>query len=166
MTAKITVSVENHMTTLNHEFQGENSAISYQREINLHSESNSEPQSPSSPLLKRSPIDSDILPDVIFSGSQSIMEESKVQSPSRSRERQPLLHSGSHTRSRHSSVEDTNVFPDDQEFTQVIKQAEEAILSGVNPERIYQGSSGSYFVKNKDGVRQFPKFEFLYGYFM
>jgi len=32
-------------------------------------------------------------------------------------------------------------------------QAECAIDSGVYPERIYQGSSGSYFVKNPAAVR-------------
>ena len=41
-----------------------------------------------------------------------------------------------------------NVFPEDLHFTSFIKEAEKAILHGVIPERIYQGSSGSYFVKN------------------
>ena len=45
-----------------------------------------------------------------------------------------------------------NNFPDDPEFTQVIRQSESAIDEGVFPERIYQGSSGSYFVKNIEGV--------------
>ena len=45
-----------------------------------------------------------------------------------------------------------NNFPDDPEFTQVIRTAETAIEHGIYPERIYQGSSGSYFVKNLEGV--------------
>lgn len=40
---------------------------------------------------------------------------------------------------------------DDPEFTEVIRQVEAAIDAGVNPTRIYQGSSGSYFVKNVEG---------------
>lgn len=41
---------------------------------------------------------------------------------------------------------------DDPEFSEIIKQAELAIDNGIYPERIYQGSSGSYFVKNPSGV--------------
>lgn len=33
-----------------------------------------------------------------------------------------------------------------------MRQAEIAIDNGIFPERIYQGSSGSYFVKNPTGV--------------
>lgn len=40
---------------------------------------------------------------------------------------------------------------DDPAFTEVVRQAENAIDQGVYPTRIYQGSSGSYFVKNSDG---------------
>ncbi len=40
---------------------------------------------------------------------------------------------------------------DDLEYTEMIRQAEAAIDAGVYPERIYQGSSGSYFVKNTEG---------------
>ena len=42
-------------------------------------------------------------------------------------------------------------FADDPQFTEVVRQAEMAIDSGIFPQRIYQGSSGSYFVKNSDG---------------
>ncbi len=45
-----------------------------------------------------------------------------------------------------------NTFPDDPEFAQVIRTTETAIEHGIFPERIYQGSSGSYFVKNAEGV--------------
>ncbi|CAG0894147.1 unnamed protein product [Cyprideis torosa] len=40
---------------------------------------------------------------------------------------------------------------DDPEFTELIREAEIAIEHGIYPERIYQGSSGSYFVKNRKG---------------
>ncbi|XP_065071088.1 phosphatidylinositol 4-kinase type 2-alpha-like isoform X2 [Rhopilema esculentum] len=56
---------------------------------------------------------------------------------------------------------------DDPEFRTVYRAAEEAIYQGVLPERIYQGSSGSYFVKNKSkrniGVFK-PKNEEPYGH--
>jgi len=44
-----------------------------------------------------------------------------------------------------------NSFPDDPEFTIFIKDVEQAIENEFLPERIYQGSSGSYFVKNSQG---------------
>ena len=44
-----------------------------------------------------------------------------------------------------------NYFPEDPEFSAVIKDAEVAIESGMYPERISQGSSGSYFVKALGG---------------
>ncbi|XP_055848398.1 phosphatidylinositol 4-kinase type 2-alpha isoform X2 [Episyrphus balteatus] len=54
----------------------------------------------------------------------------------------------------------------DPEFHEIITQAEIAIEHGIYPERIYQGSSGSYFVKNPAGkvVAVFkPKDEEPYG---
>lgn len=45
-----------------------------------------------------------------------------------------------------------NNFPDDPEFTDRVRTAEEAIECGRYPERISQGSSGSYFVKNLENV--------------
>lgn len=46
-----------------------------------------------------------------------------------------------------------NHFPEDPEFGEIIQRAEQAIENGVFPERISQGSSGSYFVKDPKGVR-------------
>lgn len=46
-----------------------------------------------------------------------------------------------------------NYFPDDPEFTKIIRQVEDAIEAGVYPELIAQGSSGSYFAKNGKGVK-------------
>lgn len=43
-------------------------------------------------------------------------------------------------------------FSDDPHFTDLVRQAETSIESGIYPERIYQGSSGSYFVKNSNRV--------------
>lgn len=45
----------------------------------------------------------------------------------------------------------TNEFSD-HEFGALVRASEMAIDSGVDPVRISQGSSGSYFVKNTDGV--------------
>lgn len=39
-------------------------------------------------------------------------------------------------------------FVDDPHFSDLVYQAEIAIDAGIYPDRIYQGSSGSYFVKN------------------
>lgn len=70
------------------------------------------------------------------------------------RENLPLLRGRGHqrlTEYEDIDVESANVFQDDPQFTEVIRQAEYAIESGIYPVRIYQGSSGSYFVKNCDG---------------
>ncbi|KAK7807338.1 hypothetical protein U0070_010878 [Myodes glareolus] len=59
-----------------------------------------------------------------------------------------------------------NDFPEDPEFEVVVRQAEVAIECCIYPERIYQGSSGSYFVKDSQGkiVAVFkPKNEEPYG---
>ena len=45
-----------------------------------------------------------------------------------------------------------NTFPEDPQFEEIVRQAEDAIEHNVYPIRIYQGSSGSYFVKNREGV--------------
>lgn len=44
-------------------------------------------------------------------------------------------------------------FADDPAFSELIALSEVAIDRGIYPERIYQGSSGSYFVKNVEEVR-------------
>lgn len=46
-----------------------------------------------------------------------------------------------------------NPFLDDPGFADIILKAEQAIEFGVLPERIPQGSSGSYFVKDPKRVR-------------
>ena len=60
-----------------------------------------------------------------------------------------------------------NSFEDDPEFTNIIREAEAAIEEGVYPQRISQGSSGSYFVFDSTGQRRIgvfkPKDEEPYG---
>ena len=43
---------------------------------------------------------------------------------------------------------------DDPHFSDLVYQGEIAIDAGIYPERIYQGSSGSYFVKNPANVSE------------
>ena len=50
-----------------------------------------------------------------------------------------------------------NNFPDDPDFTDAVRNAEESIECGRYPERISQGSSGSYFVKNLENVSNSEK---------
>ncbi|XP_064367414.1 phosphatidylinositol 4-kinase type 2-beta [Dromaius novaehollandiae] len=62
---------------------------------------------------------------------------------------------------------DMNIFLDDPDFAEMILRAEQAIECGVFPERISQGSSGSYFVKDLKGksIGVFkPKSEEPYGH--
>ena len=48
-------------------------------------------------------------------------------------------------------LDDDNYFPDDLEFSELMRQAEAAIEMELYPARIVEGSSGSYFVKDPDG---------------
>ncbi|KAL4641060.1 phosphatidylinositol 4-kinase type 2-alpha-like [Arapaima gigas] len=83
-----------------------------------------------------------------FGGTPGSVVRVPAGSPGRSRERQPLLE-----RDRGGSPRDAhrNEFPEDPEFREIIRRAERAIEEGIFPERIYQGSSGSYFVKDSQG---------------
>ncbi|KAJ8269761.1 hypothetical protein COCON_G00123680 [Conger conger] len=66
-----------------------------------------------------------------------------------------------------SGTGELNSFPEDPEFAEVIRRAEQAIENGIFPERISQGSSGSYFVKDPKGkiIGVFkPKSEEPYGH--
>ncbi len=45
-----------------------------------------------------------------------------------------------------------NNFDDDPEFNEYIRQVEFAIDHNIMPQRIYEGSSGSYFAKNSEFV--------------
>ncbi|XP_071245943.1 phosphatidylinositol 4-kinase type 2-alpha [Salvelinus alpinus] len=83
-----------------------------------------------------------------FGGTPGSVVRIPAGSPERSRERQPLL-----DRDRGGSPRDPhrNDFPEDPEFREIIRKAERAIDEGIYPERIYQGSSGSYFVKDLQG---------------
>ncbi|MEE6462351.1 hypothetical protein FKM82_001566, partial [Ascaphus truei] len=67
----------------------------------------------------------------------------------------------------HGGNGELNIFLDDLEFADIIHRAEQALECGVFPERISQGSSGSYFVKDpkKKTIGVFkPKSEEPYGH--
>lgn len=88
----------------------------------------------------------------------------------RDRERQPLLESGARgpaaaqaqaqaqaaaqaqAQAAAAAQRERNDFPEDPEFAEVVRRAELASERGIFPERISQGSSGSYFVKDPQGV--------------
>lgn len=92
--------------------------------------------------------DHTVLPDVTFVKSlPSAGLEGTTRNPTFS-ESQPLLRRMDTT----ESGDFTNNFPDDPDFTTFIREAEMAIDQEIYPERIYQGSSGSYFVLNRDHV--------------
>lgn len=63
------------------------------------------------------------------------------------------------------SIAEMNFFVDDPEFAEVMQQAEQAIESEVFPERISQGSSGSYFVKDSKRVSALG-FRVLWGFML
>ncbi|XP_029171480.1 uncharacterized protein LOC114940876 [Nylanderia fulva] len=90
------------------------------------------------------PPPADLLPDVEFIPGLSNDQTLAIDSSGIDRESQPLL-------GRLELDVTFNRFPDDPQFTELVWQAECAIDNGVYPERIYQGSSGSYFVKNPAG---------------
>nr|XP_048714855.1 phosphatidylinositol 4-kinase type 2-alpha [Caretta caretta] len=81
----------------------------------------------------------------------------------RDRERQPLLERGAAggrgpgaaqaaaQAAAAQAQRERNDFPEDPAFAEVVRLAEAASERGVFPERIYQGSSGSYFVKDPQG---------------
>ncbi|XP_060517840.1 phosphatidylinositol 4-kinase type 2-alpha isoform X2 [Cylas formicarius] len=90
-----------------------------------------------------------LVPEVTF--------DTNLDSPGLNRESQPLL----------GGLDVSyNQFPDDPGFSELVWQSEVAIDNGIFPERISQGSSGSYFVKNSAGkiIAVFkPKDEEPYG---
>lgn len=72
---------------------------------------------------------------------------------SRTSEQRPLLGRSRSRMDSHSDTEYQGNHFDDPEFSSLIQAAEQAIDVGILPERIYQGSSGSYFVKDKEGKK-------------
>lgn len=71
----------------------------------------------------------------------------------RTSEQRPLLGRSRSRMDSHSDSEYQGNHFDDPEFTGIIHAAEQAIDVGILPERIYQGSSGSYFVKDREGKK-------------
>lgn len=53
---------------------------------------------------------------------------------------------------KHNVLTCSLLITDDPLFSEIVAQAEYAIEQGILPERIYQGSSGSYFVKDITNV--------------
>lgn len=103
-------------------------------------------------------------PDVIFVPNlETINTAPGSPTPGRgNRENTPLL-------GRHDFEYgiDDNHFPDDPDYAQIVHSSIDAIDHGIFPQRIYQGSSGSYFVKNIEGntIAVFkPKDEEPYGH--
>jgi len=92
-----------------------------------------------------------LIPDVHYNGSGG----GRTISPRRSRQREntPLIRGRGRVRSDYEDLDDDNYnsWPGDPVFTDLVRQAENAIDQAVFPQRIYQGSSGSYFVKNPEG---------------
>ncbi|XP_061186377.1 phosphatidylinositol 4-kinase type 2-alpha-like isoform X1 [Saccostrea echinata] len=104
-------------------------------------------------------------PDVTFAPNlnrSDYLQRSPTRSGRGNEENSPLLA----PRVEHEYGIFDNNFPDDPIFQEIIRSAEAAIEEGILPERIKQGSSGSYFVKNREkniiGVFK-PKDEEPYG---
>lgn len=79
------------------------------------------------------------LPDVAFGPSTTTACSPR----GNYRENQPLL-----GRMDSELSYNFNYYPNDPSFSQIVREAELAIDEGIYPERISQGSSGSYFVKD------------------
>ncbi|XP_073441370.1 phosphatidylinositol 4-kinase type 2-beta isoform X2 [Dendrobates tinctorius] len=103
---------------------------------------------------------------------EPLLKRTGVTSPKAARKGRARLSSSSDRESLlssagHAAHEELNVILDDIEFADIIHRAEQAIDGGVFPERISQGSSGSYFVKDPKakiiGVFK-PKSEEPYGH--
>lgn len=87
----------------------------------------------------------EIIPTVQVLNSEALQEVEDGD-----QESTPLL--GSESQPAEHRFKFKNKFPEDPEYTAIVQQVELAIEKGVYPERIIQGSSGSYFVKNMEGV--------------
>uniref|UniRef100_G3TYD7 Phosphatidylinositol 4-kinase type 2 n=1 Tax=Loxodonta africana TaxID=9785 RepID=G3TYD7_LOXAF len=114
-------------------------------------------------------------PRKVAPGSAVRLMLSAPHSPSRDRGSSPPLRSGFACPGITCSTSilivsgitsEMNTFLDDPEFADIVLRAEQAIECGVFPERIFQGSSGSYFVKDpkRKSIGVFkPKSEEPYG---
>uniref|UniRef100_A0A8C8S6B3 Phosphatidylinositol 4-kinase type 2 n=1 Tax=Pelusios castaneus TaxID=367368 RepID=A0A8C8S6B3_9SAUR len=120
---------------------------------------------------------------VRLGGALVLAEEDGDSDPEGDGEEEPLLGASDARRSRRAraswdretrvapgnagSTAEMNLFLDDPEFAEIVLRTEQAIECGVFPERISQGSSGSYFVKDSKGkiIGVFkPKSEEPYGH--
>ncbi|XP_034628533.1 phosphatidylinositol 4-kinase type 2-beta isoform X1 [Trachemys scripta elegans] len=121
---------------------------------------------------------------VRLGGAPGLEEDGDIDTdPEEDGEEEPLLGASATRRSRRAgaswdretriaagtvgSTAEMNLFLDDPEFAEIVLRTEQAIECGVFPERISQGSSGSYFVKDPKGktIGVFkPKSEEPYGH--
>ncbi len=90
-----------------------------------------------------------------FGEEQGVLLDHLPDNCNRNSESQPLLSSPSlnpmELSDNHLQPWNTNLI-NDPDYAEVVKQAERAIEGGVLPVRIAAGSSGSYFVRNLEGV--------------
>lgn len=96
-------------------------------------------------------------PDVTFAGGSFSPQQQHSNIPGTSTAPPGTFGKGRRETSRlvsrdSGTSEYLNDFKDDPEYSEIVRESENAIDNGIYPERIYQGSSGSYFVKNGDGV--------------
>ncbi|PAA46693.1 hypothetical protein BOX15_Mlig032434g5 [Macrostomum lignano] len=88
--------------------------------------------------------------------SAGAVQQQQQQPPQRHRENTPLLQAQESAASETEGEVDLtgcSHYADDAEFAALIRETLRAIELGVNPERIYQGSSGSYFVRDSSGKK-------------
>lgn len=103
-------------------------------------------------IFPREETNINILPDVTFvqqRSSSDVVNNRSNHNNTVVSETQPLI---KRMDTQDSGEYFTNNFPEDPEFTTLVREAETAIDQETYPERISQGSSGSYFVKACDGV--------------
>ncbi len=84
-----------------------------------------------------------------------LKKQKKQENKEMLRERQATIKRGFEERG-------VNVFSDDPEFEAIIREAEKAIDQGILPERIPQGSSGSYFVLDRNKACYLSIYLFIY----
>ena len=96
----------------------------------------------------------------LFSKNSSSSNKQKSSPRPKSGEYRPLLQNIDNMSDDQDHIESSsdfvhlscNHFDNDPEFNDIVKKVEYAIDHNVLPQRIYEGSSGSYFCKNNENV--------------
>jgi hypothetical protein len=92
--------------------------------------------------------------EIVKSTSPNNNHTNRIHHNSNTSENQPLLSDEDNTDNGSDYVHlICNSFEHDPEFSELIKQVEFAIDHNILPQRIYEGSSGSYFAKNSELVK-------------